>query len=101
MRYNKLVRDRIPEIIERDGGKAVTRIASEEEFLQKLGEKLLEEAEEFLQSGKTEELADVLEAVYAICSLKKISLGQLEEVRKRKADERGGFSKRIILEETK
>lgn len=101
MRYNKLVRDKIPAIIEGDGRKAVTRIAPEEEFLQKLGEKLLEESEEFLQSGKAEELADVLEAIYAICSLKKISLGQLEEIRKRKATERGGFSKGIILEETK
>jgi predicted house-cleaning noncanonical NTP pyrophosphatase (MazG superfamily) len=101
MRYNKLVRDRVPAIIEKEGRKAVTRTASEEEFLQKLGGKMLEEAEEFLQTGETEELADVLEAIYAICNLRKISLGQLEEIRKRKAAERGGFSKRVLLEETK
>jgi len=101
MHYSKLVRDKILEIIEKDGRKALTHTASNKEFLEKLSEKLVEESEEFLESGKAEELADVLEVIHAICALKKISFDKLEEIRKKKALERGSFSKRIVLEETK
>ena len=101
MLYNKLVRDKIPEIIQKNGRIAATHTASDSEFEEKLGEKLVEESKEFLQHSSEEELADVLEVLHTICDFKKISLGQLEAVRKGKAVERGGFGKRIILEETK
>jgi len=97
----KLVRDNIPQIIKDMGKIPVTRIASEEEFWEKLKEKLKEEIEEFLENEKIEELADILQVIYEIAKLKGISLEELEAVRKRKEKERGGFNKRIILVEIK
>lgn len=64
--YNKLVRDRIPEIIEQSGKKAVTRIAGDGEYRQYLREKLQEEVGEFMENGNPEELADILEVVFAL-----------------------------------
>ena len=98
MRKGKLVRDKIPEIIEKDGKKPITRIASRTECEARLGEKLQEEVSEFLESGKTEELADILEVIRAICDLRGISHEDLEKIRNKKLEERGGFKKRIILE---
>ena len=97
----KLVRDNIPQIIKDMGKIPVTRIASEEEFWERLKEKLKEEIEEFLENEKIEELADILQVIYEIAKLKGISLEELEAVRKRKEKERGGFNKRIILVEIK
>jgi predicted house-cleaning noncanonical NTP pyrophosphatase (MazG superfamily) len=101
MRFNKLVRDKIPEIIKESGKTPVTRVASEEEYLQKLEEKLKEEVNEFLESKDVEELADVLDVIYAICDAKGISRETLERIRTEKFNKRGGFSKRIILEEVR
>jgi predicted house-cleaning noncanonical NTP pyrophosphatase (MazG superfamily) len=102
MRYNKLVRDRIPEIIKSRGGKAVTHYAGTKEYGTKLREKLLEEASELVKAkGKkasVEEIADVLEVVLAIGAFLKISPSAIEKVRSKKRKERGGFTKRIILE---
>jgi predicted house-cleaning noncanonical NTP pyrophosphatase (MazG superfamily) len=101
MRYNKLVRDRIPEIIRSKGDNPVTHTASDEEFEQKLKEKLKEEADEFFRDGQEEELADILEVVHAICGHKKIDIKKLENLRKKKAAERGAFQDKIILDEVK
>jgi predicted house-cleaning noncanonical NTP pyrophosphatase (MazG superfamily) len=100
MRYGKLVRDRIPEIIEKNGDKAKTYMANEKEYSEKLEEKLKEEVDEFIKDKNEKELVDILEVVYAIAELKSISKEKLELLRKSKAEERGGFKKRIILEET-
>lgn len=99
MEYNKLVRDRIPEIIEQAGKVPLTHIASDGEYWNKLKEKLQEEVDEFSEKETKEELADVLEVVKAICDFKKIE--NLENLRKSKAEKRGGFRNRIILEEVK
>ncbi len=101
MQYNKLVRDKIPEIIKSKGKIPVVRFAGDSEYFEKLKQKLLEETSEFLEKEKEEELADILEAVYAICDYKKIKKSSLEKLRKKKAIERGAFKKRIILEKTK
>ena len=101
MKNNKLVRDKIPEIIRKNGEVPVTHMASDSEYFQKLKEKLKEEADEFMKDSMEEELADVLEVVYAICDYKKIDKNKLELLRKKKAEERGGFKERIILDETK
>jgi predicted house-cleaning noncanonical NTP pyrophosphatase (MazG superfamily) len=101
MKYNKLVRDRIPEIIERNGDKAITHVADDGEYQNKLREKLKEEVNEFVKDGNEKELVDILEVVYAIGELKNISKDKFESLRKTKAEERGGFKKRIILDETK
>lgn len=96
--YNKLVRDNIPEIIRQKGDKPSTHTAVDAEYRVKLNEKLKEEVEEYLESERNEELADILEIVDAVCKLKGLYKKELEEIRKRKADERGKFDRRIILE---
>ena len=101
MKYNKLVRDKIPEIIKNKGEVPITHVASDDEYWEKLKEKLQEEIDEFMKDNNEEELVDVLEIIYAICTHKKIDMKELELLRKKKAEERGGFKDKIILDETK
>jgi len=101
MRYNKLVRDKIPEIIKANGEIPITHIADEKEYWEKLKEKLSEEVDEFLEESNEEELADVLEVVDAICEFKKIDKENLENLKKEKSERRGGFKDKIILDEVK
>ena len=101
MKYNKLVRDKIPEIIKHKGKVPITHIADNGEYWQKLKEKLKEEIDEFLERDNEEELADILEIIYAICNFKKIDKQKLEMLRKKKAEKRGSFRQKIILDETK
>ena len=96
--FNKLVRDRIPEIIADKGGESVTHIATDEEYKEKAIEKLQEELAEFLESNDPEELADLLEVIYAVAESLGVSKDELEAMRLKKSEERGGFSKRIVLE---
>lgn len=101
MKNSKLVRDKIPEIIKKKNAVPITHIASDEEYWQKLKEKLQEEVDEFMKDSNDEELADILEVVYAICDFKEIDKNKFELLRKKKAEERGGFKDKIILDETK
>ncbi|MBS3088719.1 nucleoside triphosphate pyrophosphohydrolase [Candidatus Pacearchaeota archaeon] len=121
----KLVRDKIPEIIIRDGGNPKSRFADDEEFWQKLKEKLVEETNEFVESENEEELADIYEVLDAIINFdfgancrdnskslensrsefsaqkldfKKFDKAKINEIKRKKFKERGGFDKRIILE---
>jgi len=100
MKYNKLIRDRIPEIIRNRGDVPITYIADDDEYWQRLKDKLKEEAHEFWENSQEEELADILEVVHAICEFKNIDKEKLEMLRKKKAEERGGFKDKIILDET-
>lgn len=101
MIYNKLVRDKIPEVIKSKGEKCTYHVASDDEYWLKLKEKLKEEFDEFCLGGnEDEELADILEIIYAICDYKKIDLDKLELIRKEKMEKRGSFKNRIILEES-
>lgn len=97
--HNKLVRDRIPEIIEATGKTCVTKILSDEEYLRMLDAKLDEELAEYHQDQNVEELADLLEVIYAAAAARGYTLEQLEEVRANKAEKRGGFQKKIFLVE--
>ena len=99
MRYNKLVRDNIPEIIESKGKKLITHIADKEEFDEKLKEKLKEEVSEFIENPEEEELADILEVINAIINTNNFNKDKIENIRIKKAGERGSFSKKIILDE--
>lgn len=96
--HNKLVRDKIPAIIEAAGKKAYCRTLSEEEYLCELDRKLNEECAEYQADKSIEELADMLEVIYAIAVARGSSVEELEQVRRDKADKRGGFAERIYLE---
>ena len=97
MIYNKLVRDRIPEIIERNGGKAEVRILSDEEYRLCLEQKLDEEVGEYHRDKNAEELADILEVVYALAASIGCSKEELLEIYQKKHDARGGFNKKLLL----
>lgn len=99
MKYNKLVRDKIPEYIVSKGEKAVMHIADDAEYWQKLKEKLQEEVGEFLIDESAGEIADILEVIDAICEYKKIDSLELARVKEKKTVEKGKFEKRIILDE--
>ena len=100
MKYNKLVRDKIPEIISLKGGSSISHIATDEEYGKKLKEKLSEEIAEFLKDGNPEELADILEVVYALGDTLGVTREELEIIRAKKEDERGAFRKKIVLDES-
>jgi len=100
MEYNKLIRDKIPEIIKKKGEECKTHIADEKEYWEKLKEKLKEEVEELLKDENEDELADVLEVIDAICKYKNFDIENIKKIQKEKRDKRGGFEKRIILEES-
>lgn len=97
--YNKLVRDRIPEIIESDGRKCTTEILTDDRWLQMVDAKLDEELAEYQESKSLEELADLLEVMRAVVNARGWSWEQLEQVRQEKAARRGGFEKKILLKE--
>ena len=98
-RYNKLVRDRIPEIIETSGNTCVTEILSDEDYLKMLDAKLDEELAEYHADQNIEELADLMEVIRACAVARGYSVEELEQVRAVKAAKRGGFEKRILLKE--
>ena len=97
IKYNKLIRDKIPEIIEADGKDYKIRKLEDEEYLESLNAKLQEELDEYLESGEVEELADIMELIYAIIEYKDVSQEELEEIRKDKKKERGGFAEKLFL----
>ena len=95
--YHKLVRDRIPEIIEADGKTCVYETLSDEAYIRLLDQKLNEELAEYQESKSLEELADLLEVMQAVVRARGWTLDELEQVRADKAAERGGFVKKILL----
>ena len=98
-KYNKLVRDRIPEVIMSSGQECKTRILADEEYLRMLDAKLDEELAEYHNDQNIEELADLLEVVYALAELHGASEKKLNSIRTKKKRERGGFAKKILLVE--
>ena len=99
--YNKLVRDRIPEIIEKAGKIPHWRKIEGEEYKKALDLKLLEEVGEYLESGKTEELADIYEVMLAILALRKTELDDFYKICKDKTQNRGAFKEGIFLEKVR
>lgn len=95
--YNKLVRDRIPEIIKENGKRATIRILDDTEYGDQLLKKLSEEVEEYQRDRNIEELADILEVVRVLAELHGRSPGDLERLRAEKAARSGGFEKRVFL----
>lgn len=97
--YQKLVRDRIPEIIEADGKTCVIETLSDSRYLEMLDAKLAEELAEYQGSKSLEELADLLEVMRAVVQARGWTWEQLEQVRQEKSAQRGGFEKKILLKE--
>jgi len=94
----KLVRDKIPELIERSGKTPIIEIATDNRIFKKLlKNKLQEEVDEYLQSDKIEELVDILEVVYTLAKTQKISSEKLEQLRQNKNQTNGAFNDKIIL----
>ena len=97
--YHKLVRDRIPEIIEADGKTCICETLSHEDYLRLLDEKLNEELAEYQASKSLEELADLLEVMQAVVKARGWTEEELEQVRADKAAKRGGFEKKLLLKQ--
>jgi predicted house-cleaning noncanonical NTP pyrophosphatase (MazG superfamily) len=97
--FNKLVRDRIPEVIERAGKRANVEALSDAEFLAAVDAKLQEELDEYLASGDPTELADLLETLYAASLARGVDRDELEQIRLKKRKERGGFELKLFLKE--
>jgi predicted house-cleaning noncanonical NTP pyrophosphatase (MazG superfamily) len=104
IQHQKLVRDRIPEVLSKQGIECHTRILTDEEFRSALTNKLQEEVTEYLcsktPSERIEELADILEVISSLLKLEGQSFPDLEHVREKKLQLRGGFSRQIFLEKT-
>lgn len=101
LKYDKLVRDLVPQVIRADGKVAHTRILSEAEFLQALFAKLIEEAQELAVAPaelRLPEVADVLEVIQAIVDVLDLTESAIETEREAKAAARGAFRERIFLE---
>lgn len=96
--HNKLVRDKIPEIIEAAGKICVTHTLTNEEYIAALETKLNEEVAEYQADKNLEEMADVLEVLRALCVARGYTLDELEEMTEKKANDRGGFENKIFLE---
>mgnify|MGYP001798461378 CR=1 FL=1 len=101
IKYNKLIRDKIPEIIEKSGKQAIVERVEGDQLLELLNKKLLEELEEYNESGEIEELADLVEVVQAILEYKEISIGEFDYIRKKKKIARGGFKEGLLLLEVR
>lgn len=91
--YNKLVRDKIPKIIEDSGKTCEIEVLDDKTYLEMLDKKLTEELNEYYESHNAEELADLLEVVYATAKARGYTKEQLEEIRQNKADKRGAFDR--------
>lgn len=95
--YNKLVRDKIPEMIRAQGQCPITEVLPEEEYRRRLEAKLDEEVREYHESKTTEELADILEVLLAINTAAGGTTEELLSVYREKHQARGGFERRILL----
>ncbi len=105
IKYNKLIRDKIPQIIKRNNAIPKLILLNQKRFAEELKKKLVEESKEIQEaSGKKEvlnELSDVLEIIQTVARIEKIRWSEVEKKRKIKAKERGGFKKRVFLKEVK
>ena len=95
--YDKLVRDKVPEIIEKSGKQCEIEVLSDEKYLKMIDKKLDEELAEYHKDKNIEELADLLEVIYAATKARGYSIKDLEKIRAEKTEKRGGFDKKILL----
>ena len=95
--YDKLIRDKIPEIIEQSGKKCIVEVMDNDTYIEYLDQKLNEELAEYQQDKSIEELADLLEVMYAVVTARGYSVEELERIRLEKAEKRGAFEKKLLL----
>ncbi len=100
-KYHKLVRDRIPEIIINDNKQPMTHTADDEEYIIKLYEKIFEEFQEFQLTPNAEEMADIIEVLECISKYYGIKKDDIFDIKQKKQEERGSFTKKIILDKVK
>lgn len=100
-KHDKLVRDRICDIIEERGDIPISYCADPKEYKERLRAKLVEEALEYLDSHETEELADILEVIHSLTALEGTPREELQLIQLKKRESKGGFSQRTILRETR
>ena len=98
--FNKAIRDKIPEIIQKDGHTCNIQTLSDEKFILEIEKKLSEEVVEYQNEKNPEELADILEVIYRIAQLQGVSKEELEKIRIKKLQDRGGFEKNLFLIDT-
>jgi len=96
-KYNKLVRNKIPEIIQKNGDVPKIMILDEAQYFSALNTKLQEEIAEYLEDYRADELADILEVIYAIVRHKGLTVDDLEMLRAKKLEEKGDFSNKVLL----
>ncbi|MDA1547404.1 nucleoside triphosphate pyrophosphohydrolase [Bacillus cereus group sp. TH253LC] len=103
--YNKLIRNKIPQIIKANGKTPTTRILPQDEYIKEICKKTEEELTEYLEANtkehKLEELSDLLELINALVEYEGTTLEEIDKIRKKKAAERGGFQNRIFLKDVK
>ena len=97
IKYNKAIRDKIPEIIADSGKKYNTKQLDDTSFLAELEKKLIEEVNEYAESKNVEELADLLEVIYRISELRGLNSDELDKIRQDKAEKRGKFTSNLFL----
>lgn len=97
IKYDKLIRDKIPEIIEQSGKKCIVEVMDNDTYIKYLDQKLNEELAEYQQDKSVEELADLLEVIYAVAVARGYSVEDLERIRVKKTEKRGAFEKRLLL----
>ena len=96
--YKKLVRDRIADIILKEGSLPTTRILDDEEYIKALNKKLTEEVKEYLEEENIEEMVDILEVIRAILDYRNVTYEEIEEKRIKKEKKRGAFKEKVFLE---
>jgi predicted house-cleaning noncanonical NTP pyrophosphatase (MazG superfamily) len=96
-KYNKVIRDKIPEIIADSGKKYDLKQLDDTSFLAEIEKKLIEEVNEYAESKDVEELADLLEVIYRVSELRGVNSDELDEIRKDKAEKRGIFANNLFL----
>ncbi len=99
MKYNKLIRDNIPEIIKNNGKECTIEVLNNEKYIYYLEEKLKEEMAEYFESKDVEELTDLVEVAYALAKAKGYTTEQFNDMRQEKCRKNGAFEKRLLLKE--
>jgi len=99
-KYNKVIRDKIPEIIADSGKKCNIKQLDDVSFLAEIEKKLIEEVNEYSESKDVEELADLLEVIYRISELRGVNSDELDEIRRDKGQKRGKFDSNLFLIDT-